>query len=113
MCVCEVCSLEAQLSVYQLQLAFSGMSIDDSAASVAPQRVELSPTPGPSTATITTATAPPESSTEVDSEKLAQLMGMGFDGEKAIEALRRFNNDFSEAVSHLLNNQIAAPSSQP
>ena len=59
------------------------------------------PPPSPSVAPSGSPAASPQP--EIDSEKLAQLMSMGLDGDKAIEALRLFNNDFHRALQHLLN----------
>jgi uncharacterized UBP type Zn finger protein len=39
----------------------------------------------------------------VDSEKLAQLIQIGIDVNRAADALRRFNNDIHQAMQSLLD----------
>ncbi|KAI6172991.1 Protein DDI1-like protein 2 [Aphelenchoides besseyi] len=49
------------------------------------------------------ASSPPATATEVDSEKLAVLIGMGIEYETAVDALKRFNNDVHQALQFLLS----------
>lgn len=41
----------------------------------------------------------------VDNEKLAQLVQIGIDANRASDALRRFNNDIHKAMQSLLDEQ--------
>ncbi|KAI6231841.1 hypothetical protein M3Y95_00423800 [Aphelenchoides besseyi] len=59
--------------------------------------------PSTSDASAPAASSPPATTAEVDSEKLAVLIGMGIEYETAVDALKRFNNDVHQALQFLLS----------
>jgi NACalpha-BTF3-like transcription factor len=42
---------------------------------------------------------------EVDNDKLAQMIQIGVEAEKASQALRRFNNDINQAMQSLMDEE--------